>query len=134
MRKAETGAEKPSEPKGRSRRMIAMAGGALVVVVALGAGVYAATQPGGTETAATAVVHSIPVPMPVATVADAQPPSASDYEIVSIYEGEAILAAGANLIRVKVGSVAPAIGTVLEVTQSGAGGAVVGTEATLRTL
>lgn len=117
----------------RSRRTPAIAAGALSMLLALGGGAYVVTQPSHAEASAETVAD-IPVPMPVSVVAAAHPVQASDYEIVSIYGGEAILAAGANLIRVKVGSTAPALGTVLEINPSGTGGTVVATEATLRSL
>lgn len=59
--------------------------------------------------------------------------SASDYQIVSIFDGEAFLATSRSVIRVKVGSTAPGLGDILAIEASDTGGIVTGTLATLKT-
>ncbi len=119
--------------RGLSRKVKILAGGAVVFALASGAGstyLLASTPPQAAEAAPKD--EGIPVPMPVAGIAKA---SASDYQIVSIFEDEAIVATRNNLVRLKVGSSAPGIGVVTDI-QAGAngGGTVVGTDATLRSL
>lgn len=58
---------------------------------------------------------------------------AADYQIVSIYDGEAFLATTQAVIRVKVGSNAPGLGDILAIEASDTGGVVTGTLATLKT-
>lgn len=120
--------------RGLSRKVKLLAGGALTfaLVSVAGGGYLLAKTP--TETAeAEHAAPAIPVPMPVASVAPAT--EAGDYQIVSIFQDEAILATHNNLVRLKVGSTVPGLGTVkqIEVGANG-GGAVIGTDATLRSL
>ncbi len=71
-------------------------------------------------------------PMPVAGKLSAA--RASDYSVVSVFEGEAFLATADDLVRVVVGVRRPGLGTVTSVTSlDDGGGTVVGTEASLRT-
>ncbi|WP_102958773.1 hypothetical protein [Mangrovicella endophytica] len=69
--------------------------------------------------------------LPVPVVTRAQEPKPSDFQIVMVFDGEALLATGEELFRVKVGSVLPGLGTVLEIHQKGDGGTIVTSNATL---
>ncbi|WP_156386735.1 hypothetical protein [Aureimonas sp. Leaf454] len=80
------------------------------------------------EAVAVALLPPLPVSKIVSRVA-----AATDYQIVSIYGGEAYLATPDNLIRIKVGSSAPGIGDILSITASESGGTIVGSLATLKT-
>jgi hypothetical protein len=84
--------------------------------------------PAGAHGDGPATTAPLPVEMAVSRAA-----AASDYQIVSIYDGEAYLATPDNLIRVKVGSTAPGIGDILSITSSDSGGIVTGSLATLKT-
>ena len=57
---------------------------------------------------------------------------ASDYQIVMVFGGEALLAAGDELMRVKVGSVLPGIGTIASIQPTPSGGTVTGDLAVLQ--
>lgn len=71
--------------------------------------------------------------LPVAEIARAQPLKPNDYQIVMVFEDEAVLATNDELMRVKVGSVLPGLGMVKEIVPSPAGGGMVSTEhATLK--
>lgn len=59
---------------------------------------------------------------------------AEDYQVVMVFDGEALLAAGNDLVRVRVGSVLPGIGTVAAIEPNAAGGTVRGDLATLQGL
>lgn len=59
--------------------------------------------------------------------------AASDYQIVSIYDGEAYLATAGSIIRIKVGSTAPGLGDIIAIEASDTGGTVQGSLATLKT-
>ncbi len=131
---------KPAK-RGLSRKVKIMAGGALAfALVSAAGGTYLLTQasshaPGRTAEAESPANEGIPVPMPVVSVASAAQAKPSDYQIVQIFKGEALLATRDNLVRVKVGSSAPGIGTVTDIqTGTNGGGAVIGTDATLRSL
>lgn len=87
---------------------------------------------GSADAAAHSAQNGIPVPMPVAGKLSAA--RASDYSVVSVFEGEAFLATADDLVRVVVGVRRPGLGTVTSVTSlDDGGGTVVGTEASLRT-
>lgn len=114
------------------RHLVAIAAAAVPLAGAAG---YFVLAPGEAEANTQIPAVSVPSgPLPVAAVATSRPLRAADYEIVSIYGGEAILAAGSNLVRLKVGSTAPGLGTItaIEAGTEG-GGSLTATEATLRT-
>lgn len=69
--------------------------------------------------------------IPVALVVPPTPVSPADYAVVSLFEDEAILAARDMLLRVKVGSTAPGLGTILAIEPQGAGGTIVTDKARL---
>lgn len=73
-------------------------------------------------------------PIPAPRVVRATPPVAADYQIVMVFEDEAILATRAELVRVKVGSVVPGLGTILKIDPSDTGGTVKASEAILRSV
>ena len=72
--------------------------------------------------------------MPAPQIVRAKPPVAADYQIVMVFENEAILATNEELVRVKVGSRVPGLGDVLQIDTTEAGGTVVASEATLRSV
>jgi hypothetical protein len=72
--------------------------------------------------------------MPVPSIVRARPPVAADYQIVMVFENEAILATDQELVRVKVGSRVPGLGDVLKIDPTETGGTVVASEATLRSV
>ncbi|KQT53038.1 MULTISPECIES: hypothetical protein [unclassified Aureimonas] len=82
----------------------------------------------GGGAAAAALPEALPVKMLV--MPDR---AASDYQIVSIYDGEAFLATSDAVIRVQVGSTAPGLGDILAIESTGSGGMVKGSLATLKT-
>ncbi len=57
---------------------------------------------------------------------------ASDYQIVMVFGDEALLATGSELLRVKVGSVLPGLGTISAIAPEAGGGTVTGDLAVLR--
>lgn len=129
---------KPAK-RGLSRKVKILAGSALAfALVSVAGGTYLLTQSSAHATGRTAEAEkdqTIPVPMPVVTLASAAAAKPADYQIVSIFKGEALLATRDNLVRVKVGSSAPGIGTVTAIqTGDNGGGTVIGTDATLRSL
>jgi hypothetical protein len=138
-------------PKRAKTRLLV--GGALGLVLCLGIGGYVAmptalammgsTQAGetaGVEPQAegegvTAAAHgesAAALPLPAERVVS-RAAAATDYQIVSIYDGEAYLATPDDLIRIKVGSSAPGIGDILSITTSETGGIITGSLATLKT-
>ncbi|GGD27687.1 hypothetical protein [Aureimonas glaciei] len=72
--------------------------------------------------------------MPAPQIVRARPPVAADYQIVMVFENEAILATDQELMRVKVGSRVPGLGDVLKIDPTETGGTVVASEATLRSV
>jgi hypothetical protein len=72
--------------------------------------------------------------MPAPQIVRARPPVAADYQIVMVFENEAILATDQELMRVKVGSRVPGLGDVLRIDPTETGGTVVASEATLRSV
>lgn len=77
-----------------------------------------------------AAIASLPVPVLVR----AHPPTPQDYQIIMVFENEAILATSEELLRVKVGSVLPGLGAIREITPNDNGGAVVAENATLKSV
>lgn len=72
--------------------------------------------------------------MPAPQILRARPLVAGDYQIVMVFENEAILATDQELVRVKVGSRVPGLGDVLQIDQTETGGTVVASQATLRSV
>lgn len=72
--------------------------------------------------------------MPVPRIVRSKPPVAADYQIVMVFDREAILATEEELWRVKVGSQVPGLGEVLEIDATAGGGVVKASQATLRTV
>lgn len=70
--------------------------------------------------------------MPVPTVVRERPLTPGDFQIVMVFGQEALLATTDELWRVKVGSVLPALGTVLAIEPARSGGTVRASNATLR--
>ncbi len=70
--------------------------------------------------------------MPAPNILRDRAPVPSDYQIVMIYRDEALLATQDELMRVKVGSVVPGLGTVKAIEGTALGGSVSADEATLR--
>ena len=133
---AKTPTETDAKPVRRPRRlMIALALAGVTATVATTGGYFALGSAGAETPEADAVAATaIPVPMPVAVLGARTPTKAQDYQIVSIYGDEAILAVGSNLLRVKAGSLAPGLGTVTAIEpRANGGGSVIATEATLST-
>ncbi len=108
----------------------AIAGAILLLV---GGFTWAVVDKGGSKPGrAVAAQDDIPVPMPVAGKATVV--QASDYSVVSVFEGEAFLATANDLVRVVVGVQRSGLGTITSVTSlDDGGGLIVGTEASLRT-
>lgn len=69
--------------------------------------------------------------MPAQTVVRLRQPTPSDYQIVMVFQGEALLATRDELVRVRVGSVVPGLGEILSIEGSSLGGTVKAAEATL---
>ncbi len=113
-----------------SKAGLATLAGGIVLLVSCGA--YAALR--GTEEGMPASVEepaAIPVPMPVA--AKPRTLRATDYSIVSVFDGEAFLATPDDLVRAVAGAVVPGLGTITSVEAfPNGGGTVVGTQAALR--
>ena len=133
--KVETG--EPTTKRGLSRKVKILAGCATMFAIVSGAGgaYLLAQSPAHAVETVEAGPPPIPVPMPVELVASTAQLQASDYQIVSIFRNEAIVATRDNLVRLKIGSSAPGIGTVtaLQASDNG-GGAIIGTDATLKSL
>jgi hypothetical protein len=70
--------------------------------------------------------------LPVPVVERARALTPQDYQIVMVFEDEAILATDDELMRVKVGSVLPGLGTVNAIVPSADGGTVSADDATLK--
>ncbi|MCQ8781813.1 flagellar basal body-associated FliL family protein [Mangrovibrevibacter kandeliae] len=125
-------------PAPKKRKLILLVAGGVVALCVAGGGGYAFSGfLGAGEAHAEADGHGappIPVPMPVATVADAAA-EAGDYQIVSLFDDEAILATRDTLVRLKVGSQAPGLGTVTAIHPNAAGGGTLTTtQAVLKAL
>ncbi|GGE19721.1 hypothetical protein GCM10011390_43700 [Aureimonas endophytica] len=82
------------------------------------------------EAARPAATDSLPVP----AIARGTALKADDYQIVTVFDEEAILATNDELLRVKVGSVLPGLGTVRKLVPDVAGGSVVADNAVLKGL
>ncbi|RIY02151.1 hypothetical protein D3218_07615 [Aureimonas flava] len=72
--------------------------------------------------------------MPAPTIVRDHTPTPSDYQIVMIFQDEALLATRQELMRVKVGSVVPGLGTVQAIEGGTSGGSVTAEKATLRSI
>ena len=72
--------------------------------------------------------------MPVPQIVRARPLSPADYQIVMVFENEAILATDQELFRVRIGSYLPGLGDITKIDPTGTGGTVVASEATLRSI
>ncbi len=72
--------------------------------------------------------------MPAPTIVRDRQPTPSDYQIVMIFQDEALLATREELMRVKVGSVVPGLGTIQAIEGGSLGGAVTADKATLRSV
>lgn len=136
----------PAAPK-RSKLKVFAIGGAALTLCLGGGGYFAlpialamfapAAEASTQEASAAAEGHggapAVPAaPMPVARLVTPDR-AASDYQIVSVYDGEAFLATRDTVIRVEVGSTAPGLGDILAIEPSESGGTVKGTLATLKT-
>lgn len=69
--------------------------------------------------------------MPAQTVVRVRQPVPSDYQIVMVFQGEALLATRDELVRVRVGTVVPGLGEILSIEGSSTGGTVKAADATL---
>ncbi|BDA85907.1 hypothetical protein Sa4125_34490 [Aureimonas sp. SA4125] len=72
--------------------------------------------------------------MPAPKIVRVRPPVAADYQIVMVFDNEAILATAEELVRVKVGSRVPGLGDIIKIDTTETGGTVVASEATLRSV
>ncbi|WP_156420977.1 hypothetical protein [Aureimonas sp. AU22] len=72
--------------------------------------------------------------MPAPSIVRDHTPTPSDYQIVMIFQDEALLATRKELMRVKVGSVVPGLGTVQAIEGGSLGGTVTADKATLRSV
>ncbi|WP_279480007.1 hypothetical protein [Aureimonas sp. SK2] len=70
--------------------------------------------------------------MPAPTIVRDREPVPTDYQIVMIFQDEALLATRDELVRVKVGSTVPGLGTVKAIEGTSLGGTVTADKATLR--
>ncbi|MBB3948946.1 hypothetical protein [Aureimonas jatrophae] len=69
--------------------------------------------------------------MPAQTVVRVRQPVPSDYQIVMVFQGEALLATRDELVRVRVGTVVPGLGEILSIEGTSTGGTVKAADATL---
>jgi hypothetical protein len=109
--------------RGGTRRLVPILGGSLAVLASAAGFLFwwatatpAEIRPAGAD---------YPGAMPVAAVVPEQPVTPADYAVVSLFQDEAILAAGDMLLRVKVGSTAPGLGTIRAIEPDGQGGTIV---------
>lgn len=72
--------------------------------------------------------------MPATQIVRTTPLEPADFQIVMVFQDEAILATAQELWRVKVGSEVPGLGTVLAIDATTTGGTVKATAATLRSV
>lgn len=72
--------------------------------------------------------------MPVPRIVRDKPLVPQDFQIVMVFEDEAILSTGRELFRVKVGSVVPGLGAITGIEATDGGGTVVAAQATLRSV
>lgn len=113
--------------------MAALSSLAAAILLLVGGFTWAVIDRSGSgNQAVRAAQNGIPGPMPVAgKISGLQ---ASDYSVVSVFQGEAFLATANDLVRVVVGVQRPGLGTITSVTSlDNGGGVIVGTEASLRT-
>ncbi|WP_294641747.1 hypothetical protein [uncultured Aureimonas sp.] len=117
-------------PWTKPRALVAMLAVGLLATVGI---VVHATPDGPAIGGTTASEGSGDLPVPLPATIKRAAPQASDYVLVSVFRGEAFLSTSDDLVRVVVGVRRPGLGTVTSVeTLPDGGGAVVGTEATLR--
>ena len=72
--------------------------------------------------------------LPVPRIVRDRPLVPQDFQIVMVFEDEAILATGRELFRVKVGSKVPGLGMIKAIDPTETGGTVVAEQATLRSV
>ncbi len=125
-------ADTKTKGKGLSGKVKTLAGAALAVtLVSVSGGWYLLSE----AEAKNAPVSGLSIPGPMPSPSVVARVAAEDYQIVSIFGDEAIVATRSNLVRLKVGSTAPGLGTVTAIEAgSGGGGTVIATDATLRSL
>ena len=70
--------------------------------------------------------------MPAPRIVRVRDPQPSDYQIVMVFQDEALLATRNELMRVKVGSVVPGLGTIQSISGGTQGGTVTAEKATLQ--
>ncbi|MBC8128989.1 MAG: hypothetical protein H7Y08_01555 [Rhizobiaceae bacterium] len=81
----------------------------------------------------TGAIVDVPTAMPAPQIVRVKPPFPADFQIVMVFDSEAILATSEELWRVKVGSVVPGLGEILTIEERGTGGMVKAKQATLET-
>ncbi|KQT45158.1 hypothetical protein ASG43_12760 [Aureimonas sp. Leaf454] len=100
--------------------------------------ILSSMRPVGLDPIETGTISTSPAeggdPMPGPRIVRDRPLEPGDYQIVMVFEREAILATPNELMRVKVGSVLPGLGAVTGIEASDAGGVVSTTQATLRSV
>lgn len=137
----DAGASDDATPPKRSKKKLFAIGGAALALCLGGGGYFAVPvalamfAPPGDASSGEAVSHEAAVLPEVLPGKKLVYPdhAASDYQIVSIYDGEAYLATSESIIRIEVGSTAPGLGDILAIEASDTGGTVKGTLATLKT-
>lgn len=72
--------------------------------------------------------------MPAQEIVRDREPVPTDYQIVMIFQDEALLATRQELMRVKVGSVVPGLGTIQAIDGTSLGGTVTADKATLKSV
>lgn len=70
--------------------------------------------------------------MPAPRIVRLREPRASDYQIITVFDREAILATPSELIRIKIGSIAPGLGEIRSIDETETGIVIGAAEATLR--
>lgn len=70
--------------------------------------------------------------MPAPQIVRLREPTADDYQIVMVFKDEALLATRNELMRVKVGSVVPGLGSIRSITSGPSSPVIVAENATLR--
>lgn len=70
--------------------------------------------------------------MPAPRVVRLREPVPGDYQIITVFDREAIIATQDELLRVKVGSIAPGLGKIMSIDQSDGDLVIGAAEATLR--
>lgn len=99
--------------------------------------VLATMRPAEVDTVRTGSVDAqavlIGAAMPSPRIVRRHEPTPQDYQIITVFDREAILATKDELMRVRVGSVAPGLGEILSIEETGKGLVIAAAEATLRT-